>query len=78
MRLMSTNTISTYEEDISIVGADGKARFMKAGEKLYDGEILSIEADHVTFRQDLTEENPAAPGLKSKEVVKRLHQEGTQ
>lgn len=59
--------------------SDKKARFMKVGEKLYDGEILGIEADKVTFRQDLTEETPTAPGLRSKEVVKRLHpvQEGT-
>ncbi len=59
--------------------ADKKARFMKVGQKLYDGEILAIEADKVTFRQDLTEETPTAPGLRSKEVVKRLHpvQEGT-
>jgi hypothetical protein len=58
-----------------IVGADNKARFMKAGDNLYDGQILSIEADRVTFRQDLKEDNPAAPGLKSKEVVKRLYPE---
>lgn len=62
-----------------LVGADNKARFMKVGDKLYDGEILSIESDRVTFRQDLKEDNPAAPGLRSKEVVKRLYpvQEGT-
>lgn len=62
-----------------IMGADKKARFMKPGDKLYDGEIISIEADRVVFRQDLTEDTLAAPGLKSKEVVKRLHpvQEGT-
>ncbi|HET6266107.1 MAG TPA: hypothetical protein VFG11_00190 [Acidobacteriota bacterium] len=58
-----------------IVGADNKARFMKAGDNLYDGQILSIEADRVTFRQDLKEDNPAAPGLKSKEVVKKLYPE---
>jgi hypothetical protein len=63
-----------------IVGADNKARFMKAGDKLYDGQIISIEKDKVIFRQDFTEENPAAPGLRSKEVEKRLNpvQEGTQ
>jgi hypothetical protein len=63
-----------------IVGADNKARFMKAGDKLYDGQIISIEKDRVVFRQDFTEENPAAPGLRSKEVEKRLNpvQEGTQ
>jgi len=63
-----------------IVGADNKARFMKAGDKLYDGQIISIEKDRVIFRQDFTEENPAAPGLRSKEVEKRLNpvQEGTQ
>ena len=62
-----------------IMGSDKKARFMKVGDKLYDGEILGIEADKVIFRQDLTEEVPTAPGLRSKEVVKRLHpvQEGT-
>lgn len=62
-----------------LVGADNKARFMKVGDKLYDGEILNIESDRVTFRQDLKEDNPAAPGLRSKEVVKRLYpvQEGT-
>jgi len=62
-----------------IVGADNKARFMKVGDKLYDGEIIGIEADQVRFRQDFTDDNPAAPGLKSKEVVKRLNpvQEGT-
>jgi hypothetical protein len=63
-----------------IVGADNKARFMKAGDKLFDGQIISIEKDRVLFRQDFTEENPAAPGLRSKEVEKRLNpvQEGTQ
>lgn len=62
-----------------IVGTDNKARFMKVGDKLYDGEILSIESDKVVFRQDLKEDNPTAPGLRSKEVVKRLYpvQEGT-
>jgi hypothetical protein len=52
---------------------------MKAGDKLYDGAIISIEKDRVVFRQDFTEDNPAAPGLRSKEVVKRLNpvQEGT-
>jgi hypothetical protein len=56
-----------------ITGSDKKARFMKAGDKLYDGEIISIDAERVVFRQDLTEDNPTAPGLKSKEVIKRLH-----
>jgi hypothetical protein len=62
-----------------IMGADKKARFMKPGDKLYDGAVIAIEADRVIFRQDLTEDTLAAPGLKSKEVVKRLHpvQEGT-
>jgi hypothetical protein len=62
-----------------IVGADKKARFMKPGDKLYDGAVIAIEADKVIFRQDFTEENPVAPGLKSKEVVKRLNpvEEGT-
>jgi|SRR3990172_5909776 len=62
-----------------VVGADNKARFMKAGDKLYDGQIIAIEKDRVIFRQDFTEDNPAAPGLRSKEVVKRLNpvQEGT-
>jgi hypothetical protein len=62
-----------------IMGSDKKARFAKPGFKLYDGEVIAIEADRVIFRQDLTEDTLAAPGLKSKEVVKRLHpvQEGT-
>jgi hypothetical protein len=62
-----------------IMGADKKARFMKPGDKLYDGAVIAIEADRVIFRQDLTEDTLSAPGLKSKEVVKRLHpvQEGT-
>jgi hypothetical protein len=63
-----------------IVGADNKARFMKAGDKLFDGQIIAIEKEKVIFRQDFAEENPAAPGLRSKEVEKRLNpvQEGTQ
>ncbi len=62
-----------------IMGSDNKARFMKAGDKLYDGQIIAIEKERVIFRQDFTEENPAAPGLRSKEVEKRLNpvQEGT-
>ena len=44
-----------------IVGADNKARFMKTGDKLYDGQIIGIEPDKVIFRQDFTEDNPAAP-----------------
>ncbi|PWT92479.1 MAG: hypothetical protein C5B54_03425, partial [Acidobacteria bacterium] len=54
-----------------IMGSDRKARFMHVGDKLYDGEIIGIEADKVVFRQDITEELPTAPGLRSKEVVKR-------
>lgn len=62
-----------------IMGSDRKARFMHVGDKLYDGEIIGIEEDKVVFRQDITEELPTAPGLRSKEVVKRLHpvSEGT-
>jgi hypothetical protein len=62
-----------------IMGSDKKARFAKPGFKLYDGEVIAIEIDRVIFRQDLSEDTLAAPGLKSKEVVKRLHpvQEGT-
>lgn len=62
-----------------LVGADNKARFMKAGDKLYDGAIIAVESDRVIFRQDFTEDNPAAPGIRQKEVVKRLNpvQEGT-
>lgn len=56
-----------------VMGSDRKARFMRVGDKLYDGEIIGIEQDKVIFRQDITEEIGMAPGLKSKEVVKRLH-----
>jgi hypothetical protein len=62
-----------------IIGSDKKARFMKEGDKLFDGQIIQIQEDRVIFRQDLTDDALAAPGLKSKEVIKRLHpvQEGT-
>lgn len=53
-----------------LVGRDGKARFMKTGDNLYDGQILEIQADKVIFRQDLS---PPVDGLKSKEVVKKLY-----
>ena len=36
-----------------IMGSDKKARFVKPGFKLYDGEVIAIEADRVIFRQDL-------------------------
>lgn len=52
-------------------GVDGKAQPFREGARLFDGEILRIEADRVVFIQIL----PADEILIQKEVIKMLHPE---
>jgi Tfp pilus assembly protein PilP len=53
-----------------ILGADGKSYFVGAGQRLYDGEIVGVDATSVTFRQEVTD--PLSP-VKTREVRKSLN-----
>jgi len=52
------------------LGADGKSYFVGAGQRLYDGEIVGVDATSVTFRQEVTD--PLSP-VKTREVRKSLN-----
>jgi Tfp pilus assembly protein PilP len=52
------------------LGADGKSYFVGAGQRLYDGEIVAVDAASVTFRQEVTD--PLSP-VKTREVRKSLN-----
>lgn len=52
------------------LGADGKSYFVSMGQRLYDGQIVGIDATSVTFRQEVTD--PLSP-VKSREVRKSLN-----
>jgi hypothetical protein len=52
------------------LGADGKSYFVSTGQRLYDGQIVGIDATSVTFRQEVTD--PLSP-VKSREVRKSLN-----
>ena len=52
------------------LGADGKSYFVGAGQRLYDGEIVAVDATSVTFRQEVTD--PLSP-VKTREVRKSLN-----
>jgi hypothetical protein len=52
------------------LGADGKSYFVGAGQRLYDGEIVAVDATSVTFRQEVTD--PLSP-VKTRELRKSLN-----
>jgi hypothetical protein len=52
------------------LGADGKSYFVGPGQRLYDGEIVAVDATSVTFRQEVTD--PLSP-VKTREVRKSLN-----
>jgi Tfp pilus assembly protein PilP len=53
-----------------ILGADGKSYFVTTGQRLYDGQIVGVDASSVTFRQEVTD--PLSP-VKTREVRKSLN-----
>ena len=52
------------------LGADGKSYFVTTGQRLYDGVITAVDANSVTFRQEVTD--PLSP-VKTREVRKSLY-----
>jgi hypothetical protein len=50
-------------------GTDGKSYFVREGQRLYDGVILTINANSVTFRQEVTD--PLSP-VRTRELRKTL------
>jgi type IV pilus assembly protein PilP len=51
-------------------GTDGKSYFCKVGQRLFDGQIVAMDKETVTFRQDVTD--PLA-SVKTREVKKTLN-----
>jgi Tfp pilus assembly protein PilP len=51
-------------------GADGKSYFVTTGQRLFDGQIVGLDASAVTFRQEVTD--PLSPA-KTREVRKSLN-----
>ncbi len=54
----------------NFVGPDNKAYLITKGERLYDGEIIDIGIDSVTFRKELT---TRIAGKKEKVIVIKLN-----
>lgn len=54
-------------------GPDGKTRFLRKGDRLEDGEILTVDAHQVVFKQTL----PAGELPRDREVIKDLHPEAS-
>ena len=53
-----------------LLGADAKSYFVSTGQRLYDGQIVGVDASSVTFRQEVTD--PLSP-VKTREVRKSLN-----
>jgi len=51
-------------------GTDGKSYFVNIGQRLYDGQIVAIDAATVTFRQEVTD--PLSP-VRVREIKKSLY-----
>jgi hypothetical protein len=51
-----------------LAAPDGRTHFARIGERLCDGELVSIDADAVAFRQEILD--PLSP--ERSRVVKRL------
>lgn len=56
-----------------LLGPDGKSYFAKSGESLYDGEIIGIDGNSVTFRQQITDPLMLPGQPKSRDVKKFLY-----
>lgn len=53
------------------LGTDGKSYFVTVGQRLFDGEIIAIDAANVTFRQEVTD--PLSP-VRTREIKQSLYQ----
>jgi type IV pilus assembly protein PilP len=51
-------------------GTDGKSYFCKVGQRLFDGQIVAIDKETVTFRQDVTD---PLSSVKTRELKKTLY-----
>jgi hypothetical protein len=51
-------------------GPDNKSYFVRLGQRVYDGAVVSIDDVSLTFRQDVTD--PLSP-VKTREVIKHLY-----
>lgn len=51
-------------------GTDGKSYFVNIGQRLYDGQIVAIDAATVTFRQEVTD--PLSP-VRVRDIKKSLY-----
>jgi Tfp pilus assembly protein PilP len=52
------------------LGTDGKSYFVNVGQRLFDGQIVAIDAGTVTFRQEVTD--PLSP-VKTREIKQSLY-----
>lgn len=52
------------------LGTDGKSYFVNVGQRLFDGQIIAIDAGSVTFRQEVTD--PLSP-VKTREIKQSLY-----
>lgn len=52
-------------------GTDGKSYFVNVGQRLFDGEIVAIDAANVSFRQEVTD--PLSP-VRTRDIKKSLYQ----
>jgi len=63
--------VRTPEGYISMLqGPDNKSYFVRLGQRVYDGAVVSIDDVSLTFRQDVTD--PLSP-VKTREVIKHLY-----
>jgi type IV pilus assembly protein PilP len=51
-------------------GTDGKSYFCKVGQRLFDGQIVAMDKETVTFRQDVTD---PLSSVKTRELKKTLY-----
>jgi Tfp pilus assembly protein PilP len=53
-----------------VVGGDNKSYFVKTGQRLYDGQIVALDATTVTFRQEVAD--PLSP-VRTRDLKKSLY-----
>jgi Tfp pilus assembly protein PilP len=51
-------------------GTDGKSYFVRVGQRLFDGQVVAIDATTVSFRQDVAD--PLSP-VKTREIKQSLY-----